>query len=755
MPVGTSDLKFRVLAEVIGAQAIEGLKGKIDDIAKSSKFLTSAVGTLGAAFGAHEVIEFGKGILDTAENLNHLSQKTGVAVDVLAGMQGAAEMAGVPIENLAKGLNKLAINLVDANNGNQALAGTFANLGIKLYDSNKQLKDSGQIMKELADKFAGLKNGNEKAAIANQLFGKSGKDMILVLNQGSDAFDKLGLKIGTDFAGRATKFNETIEQIGINIKNNAIANIEALIPTLQELASAFSDFSKSGNSSTGFIDLLGEALRRVAELGVIVYDSFKLVIDQATTGFKELKAFLSDPIDIKGNWFGNKATSEVAALDKGLLDRTKQMKADEDSFLAALNKNSLLFGKGSTAQIKSRQIGDTAPDPDAAAKAAAAEAAAKAAAQIGLNAITIRSFEEKIAKINAEASAEEMSNAQKEKTVLLAELESKGILKTSAAYGMLSEKITKATHDLNEAKEKQSASNFQQKQEEEINLQKLQIDNYDLSAAELQKLVIAKQLDNQATEATKKFTVEGKAAYMDATESVKEQRLALIDLQEQQKQTWSVGAKQALNDYLENARDVAAQTRALFAKAFANMEDALVDFVKTGKLNFKKFADDIIDDIIRIQVKAAIAQSVIGVGSALSGLFGHSNFSADKVGGGVGDTGGSVPVTAEAAKGGIMTARGMAKLSTYMGGGVATSPQMAVFGEGSRPEAFVPLPDGRRIPVAMSGGGGSNVHVTVNVESGAENTSSDSDKGAQLGKLISAAIRGELLNQKRPGGMLA
>jgi hypothetical protein len=56
------------------------------------------------------------------------------------------------------------------------------------------------------------------------------------------------------------------------------------------------------------------------------------------------------------------------------------------------------------------------------------------------------------------------------------------------------------------------------------------------------------------------------------------------------------------------------------------------------------------------------------------------------------------------ANGGVMTAHGPLKLQTYARGGIANTPQMAVFGEGSMPEAFVPLPDGRRIPVAMQGG---------------------------------------------------
>lgn len=70
---------------------------------------------------------------------------------------------------------------------------------------------------------------------------------------------------------------------------------------------------------------------------------------------------------------------------------------------------------------------------------------------------------------------------------------------------------------------------------------------------------------------------------------------------------WSNGARGAFQDYMDSARDVAGQTRNLFSNAFGNMEDAVVNFVKTGKLSFKDFADQVVADLIRIQVRQAAA----------------------------------------------------------------------------------------------------------------------------------------------------
>ncbi len=107
------------------------------------------------------------------------------------------------------------------------------------------------------------------------------------------------------------------------------------------------------------------------------------------------------------------------------------------------------------------------------------------------------------------------------------------------------------------------------------------------------------------------------------------------------------------------------------------------------------------------------------------------------------------------ASGGIMSNDGAFPLKRYARGGIANSPQLAMFGEGSTPEAYVPLPDGRTIPVTMKNGGKGMGNVVVNVDATGSSAEGDSQQANKLGEAIGVAVRQELIRQKRPGGLLA
>ena len=82
------------------------------------------------------------------------------------------------------------------------------------------------------------------------------------------------------------------------------------------------------------------------------------------------------------------------------------------------------------------------------------------------------------------------------------------------------------------------------------------------------------------------------------------------------------GMKRALQSYADATSNMGAQIENAFTNAFKGMEDALVKFVQTGKLDFKDMANSIISDLIRIQIRASITGPLAsGLNSAISGMF--------------------------------------------------------------------------------------------------------------------------------------
>ena len=91
--------------------------------------------------------------------------------------------------------------------------------------------------------------------------------------------------------------------------------------------------------------------------------------------------------------------------------------------------------------------------------------------------------------------------------------------------------------------------------------------------------------------------------------------------QERLNSLWETGAIRALEKFKNSGQNVAEETRSAFEKAFTGIENALMNFLETGKLSFSSFAKSLIADMARIELRA-LASKLGGGGSSGSGLAG-------------------------------------------------------------------------------------------------------------------------------------
>lgn len=156
---------------------------------------------------------------------------------------------------------------------------------------------------------------------------------------------------------------------------------------------------------------------------------------------------------------------------------------------------------------------------------------------------------------------------------------------------------------------------------------------------------------------------------------------------------FSEGANKAIVEItnFQAAGENAAQT--LLLNGFNGLSDAFADVIlgtKSAKEAFRDFARAMLSDIARITTRLLIMNAIQGVsGGAGGNLLGFAN-------------------------GGVMQGTMGTQVRAFAAGGVTNGPTVALFGEGKKREAFVPLPDNRTIPVTINGGrgmGGGDVHV--------------------------------------------
>lgn len=156
-----------------------------------------------------------------------------------------------------------------------------------------------------------------------------------------------------------------------------------------------------------------------------------------------------------------------------------------------------------------------------------------------------------------------------------------------------------------------------------------------------------------------------------------------------------------------------------FTGAITSMGTAFTDAFSSAIFDGKKFGDVL--TTLEKQLASSILKATLGkyLENAVGGLASQGMNAVGNWWNGVDANHYSAPIgptpsgATLSANGNVMTEFGPLTLRKYDMGGVARSPQVSIFGEGRKPEAYVPLPDGRSIPVTMNGGGGGGPVIQI------------------------------------------
>ena len=726
------DALLRIKADVQGennirrlGSSLQSLQGQAKAVGVGFNALKGAVAGFGAAIAGSAIVggltAIVKKSIDAGDELFNLQAKTGIAANALIGLGNAAKLADVDQATLAKGLTKLSVNLVKAAEGNDGLARKFKALGVSIKDSSGQVVPADKALKQIADRFADMPDGAQKAAAAVALFGKSGAELIPLLNEGAAAMEKFTYKVGEDFAARSDLFNDTITELGIKTQGFGLELTDALLPALQSILEVFADLFNTDQDWTALFKVIEASIRGIA---VVIYTLVKAVdvlIKNVVAAVQAAQSALSG--DFAGAW--NVITSRVSS---GIEEQKK--------IFADLNK--LAFGSAPSPGTGRRTGGrnmelDTSSadrESDAAARRRAAEAKRAAAERardaqeqerlaerrtdLTQKAISLqKQLQNSLEDVRAATAGvgagpvdsllNERSNALTDNNRLMGELTLNVInlkREIEAAGGTMEvdlfAQLINGIGDANEALANKKLSQGL------IDLLP-SLDEYDAKIKEVQlgktELTEVEKLNAQVNLLQLDILAATNPALAEQIRLLRERAGVLDDAtKKQEKSSNSFGAKfkETFKQAYDSATDLGTNLANIAVNGIDGLTNSIVELATTGKAAFKEFAASILKELGAMLIKMALFK-------AIGSIFGFEN------GGVVGGVSGpSTQPRTGYAKGGTFTNSIVSSptLFKFASGGAM---QNGVMGEAG-PEAIMPLKRGAdgKLGVAVAGHFGAN-----------------------------------------------
>lgn len=239
---------LRISLGLDSAQFTTGMKSAqtgLQKFAGVAKAGALAIGSAMVAAGGAMALAM-RGVINDADEMSKMAQSIGVPIEELSRLRYAADLSGVSIENLGKAIKRLSAGMLDASeSATGPAARAFTMLGINVRDSEGKMRTATSVVEDLAARFARMPNGVEKTALAMRIFGKSGADMIPLLNAGSDGLremyaeaEELGIVLDQETGQAAERFNDNLTRLG-KVKDGIVTKITAgMLPSLEQLSAS-------------------------------------------------------------------------------------------------------------------------------------------------------------------------------------------------------------------------------------------------------------------------------------------------------------------------------------------------------------------------------------------------------------------------------------------------------------------------------------------------------------------------------------
>lgn len=230
------------------------LRADFDKARKHAESFTSSLtsafsrlgGVIAGVFSAGALAAMVKQAAQFGEEISLAAQRTGMATEQISALRFAAGQSNIEFSNLQNSLARLSKNIAGFGKDSDAAHRALKALGVSARDSSGQFVPLHGLLLNIADKFSQASDGGSKAAIAMALFGKSGAELIPLLNAGAAGIARLearakdlGVVLDAQAASGAELFNDELQALQTSLQGLQLLIADKLFGRLTVLVELF------------------------------------------------------------------------------------------------------------------------------------------------------------------------------------------------------------------------------------------------------------------------------------------------------------------------------------------------------------------------------------------------------------------------------------------------------------------------------------------------------------------------------------
>jgi hypothetical protein len=244
---------------VRGAEKVSGVNEALDKTKASSPGLVQALGQMKGAFAAIGAVivarqivgvlaDFVQETIELGDALTDASARLGVGVSALQEWHFIAERSGISAEQMDGAIGRLNRTVGQAVRGGGSAAQQFRRLGVSLRDANGNVRATDAVFGDAITAMAGLESQQERAAVAQQLFGRTGQQLLPIISEGAEGvaalrerFHELGGGLADEVVANAAEADDAMVDFRLALQSLKGVLVANLLPAVTRIVTAVAD----------------------------------------------------------------------------------------------------------------------------------------------------------------------------------------------------------------------------------------------------------------------------------------------------------------------------------------------------------------------------------------------------------------------------------------------------------------------------------------------------------------------------------